>query len=139
MQPAAPPARKESTAAIALEAIRVVRAVGGDALEHAVLLGSLLQLEWEQELKRLKGLLIAAVIGGVSLFVLVLFAVGLVLAVSWDTPYRVLAVLGLAALFAAGSWAAFRRVSTLSEQGKASFAATREQYAKDLALLKEHL
>lgn len=109
-------------------------------LVHLVALHEeLAQQEWAQEKARLLQLLLASLLGFTCLVITLLLSCALVVALSWQTPYRIVALLGLLlghGLVAALAW---WRASTLVARGAMRFATTREELAADIALLKSRL
>jgi uncharacterized membrane protein YqjE len=88
---------------------------------------------------RLMKMLVLAVLGFASLLCVMLFLGVLVLAYSWDTAYRIPAVMALIIVFGLVTGIAWRRFQALSAQSSQAFAATRDELAADLALLKSKL
>lgn len=122
-----------------LEALRLLRSAGAALLAQAMLHGQLARVEWAEEKARLLRMLAMALLGFACLLCTLLFAGAVLLAACWDTPYRVPAALLLLGLYGLGvstAWRRFRKLSALSES---SFAATRDELASDLALLKSRL
>jgi uncharacterized membrane protein YqjE len=128
-----------SITAEVLTAARILRTAGGELCTQAALHGELARIEWAAEkqrlLRRLSLLAVGFALGACAL--LALGALALVLA--WETPWRVtvaaalpLVYLGLAAL------AAWRLQVDAANSGPA-FAATRQELAADLALLRSRL
>lgn len=116
------------------DAIRILGSAGGVLFEQVKLHGQLVRVEWEEEKIRLFKLLVAVLLGFVSLLCFLLFVGIAVLASSWDTPNRILVAMILVAAYAVGvvlAWLWFRALSA-----RQSFAATREELAADLALLR---
>ena len=70
---------------------------------------------------------------------MLLFMGVLVLALSWDTAYRVVAVVAMIVIYAIGLGIAWHRVRALSALSGQAFAATREEFSTDLALIKGKL
>lgn len=122
-----------------LIAIRTMRKAGRALLAQAGLHGQLLRVEWAQEKIRLARMLAVTLIGFAFLLCLMLAIGALVLASCWESAYRVPAAAALVALYALGAGIAWRRIRALSALGENSFAATREELAADLALLKSRL
>lgn len=132
---AAPPMTPLNT----LEAFNTLRAAGDALFAQAMLYGQLLRIEWAEEKNRLRNLLMVTLLGFACLLCLMLFAGGLLLAFSWDTAYRIPSLFVLMCLYGAGIALAGFRIQKLSALGSQAFAATREEIAADLALLKSKL
>lgn len=137
-QPAFPPA-PDSTEINPLDAIRMLRSAGKPLFAQAALHGQLARVEWAEEKTRLIKMLVLVLLGFVGLLCVLLFLGVLVLAYSWDTAYRIPAVMALIVVFGLVTGIAWRRFQALSAQSSQAFAATREELAADLALLKSKL
>jgi uncharacterized membrane protein YqjE len=122
-----------------LDVVRILRSAGSELMTQAGLHGQLARVEWVAEKNRITGLLIAALIVGMGALCTLLVAGALVLAFSWDTPYRVPAAVGLILFYAACAGFAWLRFKTLSARGREAFAGTREEIAADLALIRSRL
>ncbi len=119
-----------------LEVIRILRSAGGALLAQANLHGQLARVEWAEEKNRLLKMHLVTLLGFACLLCVMLFTGALVLAFSWETAYRIPAVAALIALYGLGVGIAWRRFQALSALSSQSFAATREEFAADMALLK---
>lgn len=122
-----------------LKAVRILRSAGSALLAQASLHGQLVRVEWAEEKSRLLRLTATAVLGLACLLCVMLFAGVLVLAVSWDTVYRIPAVMAVVAVYALACGIAWHKLQELSAQGEQAFAATREEIAADLKMLKSRL
>lgn len=129
----------DSAAINPLDVLRLLRSAGTAILAQLALHGQLARVEWAEEKNRLLKMLVVAVLGFAGLLCVMLLLAALVLALSWDTQYRVPAVMALIAVFGLGTGIAWHRFQALSAQSSQSFAATREELAADLALLKSKL
>jgi uncharacterized membrane protein YqjE len=63
----------------------------------------------------------------------------LVMALCWDTAYRIPAAGALAALYGLGAALAWRRFAIVSKRSNQSFAASRAELVADLTLLRSKL
>ena len=122
-----------------LEKLRLLNAAGGALLTQATLHSELLRIEWAEEKQRLLTMLLVLLLGFGTLFCMLLFAGVLVLALNWDTGYRISAIIALMAIYAGATFFAWRRFQALSAQSEQMFAASREELAADLALLRQKL
>ncbi|MGH8106145.1 MAG: phage holin family protein [Arenimonas sp.] len=122
-----------------LNAIRLLRSAGSALCEQAGLYGQLARVEWAEEKKRLLKMLAATLAGMIFLLCTLLFVGVLVLALSWDTAYRIHAVVVMLAVYGIGIAIAWQKLKALSALGEKSFAATREEFAADMALIKSKL
>ncbi|RPH68206.1 MAG: hypothetical protein EHM83_00065 [Burkholderiales bacterium] len=109
---------------------------GGALLTQAGLHGQLARLEWAEEKSRLHQMLITGLIGFASLLSFMIFTGILVVATTWDTVYRLPAIIAVVAVYGLATGFAWRRLRSLSALGKEAFAATREEFAADMALLR---
>ncbi len=130
---------KESDGIDLLSALRIVRSAGGALCTQAGLYGQLARIEWLEEKSRLRNMLLMGLLGFASILCIMLFGGIAVLAFSWNTEYRLLAVLSLLLLYGAGIGIAFYRLSALSAAGSQSFAALREELSIDAALIRSRL
>jgi uncharacterized membrane protein YqjE len=103
---------------------------------QGLLHAQLARIEWEQEKNRLLKMLAVTLLGFACLLCVLLFAGALVLAMTWETPYRIAAVAGLVLLYGSGTAMAWRRFRALSALGGEIFTASLEELAADAALLK---
>ncbi len=106
---------------------------------QANLHGQLARVEWAEEKNRLFRMLVVTLLGFACLVCGMLFVGALVLAISWETSYRIPALLALIAVYGAEYGIAWRRFQALSAFSSQAFAATREELAAGMALLKSKL
>jgi uncharacterized membrane protein YqjE len=121
----------------AFDAIRILNSAGGALFAQVRLHGQLVRVEWEEEKIRLLKLLVAALLGFVGLLCLLMFAGIAVLASSWDSAYRIPVAVILVAVYALATALAWRWFKALS--ARQAFAATREELAADLDLIRSTL
>src|ERR1700721_3026927 len=86
-----------------LEAVRILRSAGGALFDQAVLHGELARVEWAQERERLLKMLACTLVGYTCLLCVLLSAEALVLALCWETAYRIPVAIALTALYALGT------------------------------------
>jgi uncharacterized membrane protein YqjE len=129
----------DSAAINPLDVVRMLRSAGAALFTQAAMHGQLARIEWADEKARLLQMLVAGLVGFAGLLCVMLFAGGLVLAFSWDTAYRIQAAIALVVAYGLITGFAWSRLKALSARGNQSFAATREELAADLALLKSKL
>ena len=122
-----------------LSVMRLLRSAGGALFAQAALHGQLARVEWAEEKIRLTRIIIAAILLLVSAFCLLLLGSMVVLALSWNTPYQLAAIAGVLLfyfiLFVVAMFVLKQQVAL----GALSFAATREEIAADIAMLKAKL
>ncbi len=134
-----PESIRRSTASHSLDAVRLLHAAGGALLVQAALHGQLARLEWAHEKNRLLKMLAIALLGFASLLCVTLLISALLLALYWDTTYRIPVALALIALHGVGVGVAWHRFQGLLALGSQSFSATRKELAADIALLRSAL
>ncbi len=117
----------------------MLRSAGLALFTQAALHGQLARVEWAEEKTRLLQVLEFGLLGFASLLCVMLAAGALVLAFSWDTPYRTLAAVALLGVYGVGVVAAWLRLKALSARSSLAFSATRAELAADLVLLKSNL
>ena len=123
----------------ALGAIRVLRSAGGALFDQLALHGQLAQVEWIEEKNRLLKMLVGAVLG-FACFLCIMLSVGaLLLALYWETVYRIPAAAAVVGLYGLGAGFAWHRFTALSALSGQSFAAARVELAADLALIRSKL
>ena len=136
-QPSAAPQAAEGLNLFAL--LRLLRSAGRALFAQAALHGQLVWLEWAEEKQRLLHILLTTLFGFACLLCVMLLGNALVLALSWATPYRIHALLGLLCIHGLAGAIAWRHLHHLLGQGSSSFAATRAEVAADIALIKSTL
>lgn len=132
-------APSESTLLNVLDIIRLLRSAGGTLFAQTALYAELARVEWEEEKNRLLKMLLVILLGLACLLCAMLFVGTLVLALSWETVYRIPVLIALIVVYGGGTGLAWRRFQILSMQSTQSFAATREEIAADISLLRSKL
>jgi len=84
-------------------------------------------------------MLAAGTVAFACLLCAMLFGGLLVLALSWNTPYFIAAIVLMIVIYIAGLGIAFYILQSQAALGERSFAATREEFAADIALIKSKL
>jgi uncharacterized membrane protein YqjE len=133
---ARPSTNEEITLTNSLDVIRLLRSTGGPLVAQLGLYGKLACAEWAREKDRLLKMLILILAGFACGLCMLIFIGALVLACSWETPYRLHVALVVIIVYGFGlaiAWYRFQALSSLSSQ---AFAATREEISADIALLK---
>lgn len=119
-----------------LRAARILTSAGAGLFAQATLHGELARIEWAEERGRLLKMLVVTLLGFACLLCVLLAAGALALSVSWDTTSRIPVAMALTAAYALGTVIAWRRFQALAALGDRGFAATREEFAADVALLR---
>lgn len=119
--------------------LRLLRSAGRALCAQAALHGQLARVEWAEEKSRLLHMLLTALFGFACLLCLLLSGSALVVALSWNTPYRLPSMLGLLLVHGLGSLLAWRHLHALAARSEQGFAATRAELAADIALLRSAL
>lgn len=119
-----------------LDWIRILGEARHSLLEHGLLHGELVGIELEQAKLRLVRVLLFALAGLSALTCTLLWIGVLVLAASWDTAYRVPAMVAMLLVYGITTFALWRGLrSAIAGSGK-GFAASFEELAADAALLR---
>lgn len=106
---------------------------------QAELLQRLVCVEWAEEKLRWRRMLLLGVMGFAFLLCALVFVGVLVMALSWDTPWRIHAAAVLLAAYACIAALLWRGLKNQQARGEQAFAATREELTTDLALLKQRV
>lgn len=107
--------------------------------KQVMLHGQLAQLEWAEEKLRLFKMLFAILLGFAFLVsALCVFSV-LIVALSWETPYRLVVLISMIVLYGFGIGAAWNYCQNLLAQGMQAFSASRKEFFLDTELLKSAL
>ncbi len=122
-----------------LAIMRLVRSAAGAFITQAALHGQLAGIEWAEEKNRLLKMLTMTLLGFSSLICLMLFVGTSALALSWETVYRIPTLMVMIGLYAMATILAWNRFQTLASLSGEAFAATREELATDIALIKSKL
>ena len=129
----------ESDSIDLLSAFRIFRSAGGALYTQANLYGKLARIEWLEEKNRLMKMFLIGLIGFACMLCVMFFIGLLVVVLSWDSTYRILALCSVILLYSLGIGIAWQRFCAMSRLNSQSFAATREELATDLALIKSRL
>lgn len=122
-----------------MELIQRLRSMAKILLTRLELYGQLVSVEWGEERKRLQQLLAITLLGFICLFCAILFVGIFAIALSWATEYRIITIAVMFALYSAGLCLCMYRFSVLAARSSATFAATREEIAADMALIRSQL
>ncbi len=122
-----------------LSALRLLRSAGGALFAQAALHSQLARVEWAEEKIRLTRIAIAALVGLVSAICLLLLGSLVAMALSWNTPYQIPVTSTVLVIYLLIFLVAVRTLTRQVALGALSFAATREEIAADIALLKAKL
>lgn len=98
------------------------------------------QLAWVEltvEKRRLMGMLLLLLVGACLLTSLLVSLTILLLLASWDTPYRISALVAAAVVYCAGFTILCLRFNALARKGDQAFSDTREELAEDLELIRK--
>jgi uncharacterized membrane protein YqjE len=128
-----------ATAADVLSAARILRAAGGALWTQAGLHGELARIEWAAEKRRLSRQFVLLALALVLINCALIAAGALLLVIAWNTPWRLAAALALPLVYAAAAAVAAWRLRVGAARAAPAFAATRQELAADLALLRSRL
>lgn len=132
-------AGKDAGALGPLQWIKIFRSAASDLSAQVSLHAQLAQVEWAEEKQRLYKMAVVGVLGFIFCLCFLLCISALVVVLSWNTPFRIHAMLGVSLVHLGGLvWAGvcLKKLVALSSK---RFAATRAELASDLALLKSAL
>ncbi|MBA3582019.1 MAG: phage holin family protein [Gammaproteobacteria bacterium] len=119
-----------------LDAIRILRSAGGALIGQISLYGQLAEVEWAEEKERLfkMGLIL---LGGLACLLCAMLFVGVVvLMLSWNTEYRLIAGVSLIFVYLAGLGVAYKYFNSCLKRSVRAFSATREEIAADIEMLR---
>ncbi len=122
-----------------MDAVRTLKSLGSTLNAQAGLYVQLAELEWKQEKERLLKMCVALVIALFSFLCAMLFLGILIMAIVWDTEYRIPVIAGLIGVYLLGIALAVWRFKVLALQGERAFASIKEELAADIALIKREL
>lgn len=112
---------------------------GDIVLKQVMLHGQLAQLEWAEEKLRLFKMFLAILLGFTFLVSALCVFSALIVVLSWETPYRLPALISMIILYGFGSGITWNYYQNLSAQGKQAFSASRKEFFLDTELLKRAL
>lgn len=122
-----------------MEIITRLRAMAKIVLTRLELHGQLVSVEWAEERQRLQQLLAISLLGFIFLFCALLFVGIFAIALTWASDYRIPTIAGMLTVYTIGFGFCAYRVLQLAARSSATFAATREEVAADLALIRSQL
>lgn len=122
-----------------MEIIKRLRSMAKIAITRLELHGQLISVEWAEERQRLQQLLVISLLGFILLICALLFVGIFAIALSWATDYRIHVIGAMFALYILGFCLCVYKFSALIGRSSASFAASREEVAADLALIRSQL
>jgi uncharacterized membrane protein YqjE len=122
-----------------LSAIALLHSAGSALSAQASLHAQLAKVEWAEEKVRITRIVVAGVIGFMSVHCLLLSVGMIALVLSWRTPYQLPVMLAVLLGYLILCALAIYVLSRLAASGTNSFAATRQEIAADLAMLRAKL
>lgn len=122
-----------------MQIIKRLRSVAKIVLTRLELHGQLVCVEWAEERQRLVQLVAVSLMGFIFLFCAILFIGIFAIALSWATDYRIHVIGAMFAIYVLGFCFCAYRVGLLAARSAETFAATREEVAADLALIRSRL
>jgi uncharacterized membrane protein YqjE len=120
-----------------LDIIQRLRSITKAVLMHLELHGQLARIEWKEEKIRLQQLLNMMLLGFACLISCLIAISILIVALTWATEYRIIAIVTLIIVYAVGLLLCGYRVNQLTARSSASFAATRAEISDDIALIRQ--
>lgn len=122
-----------------MEILKRLRSMAKIVLARLELHGQLVSVEWAEERQRLQQLFAVSLLGFIFLLCAFLFIGFFVVALAWASDYRLHAIAAMLVFYIVGCCVCVYRVVSLAARSSASFAATREEVAADLALIRSQL
>ena len=122
-----------------MEIINRLRSLAKIVLTRLELHGQLVGVEWAEERQRLQQLMAISLLGFIFLICAFLFIGFLAIAFTWDSHYRMHTIVAMLVFYMLGLAVCVYRFACLAARSSATFAATREEVAADLALLRSQL
>lgn len=122
-----------------MEIIKRLRSMAKIVLTRLELHGQLVGVEWAEERQRLQQMLAISLLGFILLFCALLFVGVFIIALTWASDYRIHAIAVMLAFYIVGFGICAYRFTLLAGRSSATFAATREEIAADLALIRSQL
>lgn len=129
----------ENAAINPVDAIRLLRPVSGVLFSRMALYAQLVGIEWAEQKLRFSKMLAFTLLGFASFLCVMLFAGVLVTILSWDSAYRIEAIVAVIVLYGISTSISWYCFASLSARSDHAFAATREEFAADIALIKSKL
>lgn len=123
----------------AMAVLRLLRSASAGVLAQANLHARLAGIEWAQEKRRLAWMLIALLFAMACLLCVLLLGGAVLLLAFWDSAHRWSAIVALVIAYGSGALLAGWRLGVLSQRSAQAFAATREEIAADIAMLRSKL
>lgn len=122
-----------------MEIIQRLRLLMKELVIQLELHGRLLKIEWQEEKNRIQQILFMALLG-FAFIVCALLSLGIFfIAANWSSEYRLLSIAILSAVYLTGLVLCWLRFNALVARGAQSFAASREELAADIALIRSRL
>lgn len=122
-----------------MEIITRLRSLAKIVLTRLELHGQLVSVEWAEERQRLQQLMAISLLGFIFLFCTFLFIGFLAVALTWGSDYRIHTIAAVLLFYVVGFGVCAYRFVCLAARSSATFAATREEVAADLALIRSQL
>jgi uncharacterized membrane protein YqjE len=122
-----------------MEIFQRMRILMKELLVQAELHGRLFQVEWLQEKNRIQQIICIASLGFALLLCCLLSLGFFVIAATWAGEYRLLTIAMVCACYLTGLIFCWIRFNALAAKGADSFAATREEFSADVALIRSQL
>lgn len=106
---------------------------------QAKLHGQLAKVEWAEEKQYLLRLLLSSLLGFACFLCMLIFSGILVIALTWNTDYRIFAIVALCLAYMVATVLVCRHIIKISDRPEGAFPATRAELTSDLALLRSKL
>jgi uncharacterized membrane protein YqjE len=122
-----------------IDTVRVLRSAGNALFAQLVLHAQLARVELATEKNRLFQMFVIALIGFACLLCILLFTGAMLMLFTWDTAYRIPAVIALIVFYVICVCLAWYRLHVLSARSDLAFAASCEEFAADIDLIRSKL
>lgn len=119
--------------------VQMFNSASDGLLAQAKLHGQLAKIEWQEEKDRLARMLVAVLVGFSCFICLLIFVGVLVISLSWNTEYQLIALLSLCTFYALMTYIAWWQFNLATKMSEGFFAGTHAELAADLAMIKSKL
>lgn len=119
-----------------LSILQALRSAGSGVLSLVSLYLDLAQVEWALEKARITSLLTTILTGFAFLLSGLTAATVIICVLSWETPFRGIAITGLVFFYTAALAIIWRRVNALLAVRHSAFGTLRDELATDMAMIK---
>ena len=130
---------KESGSLNIFGALQALKLSSAPIFKQLTLHRQLLNIEWEEEKKRLASMFALTLIGFASFICLLIFIGVLALALSWNTEYVIFVAALLCVVYGVIAYIAWWQIMVLANRPYRCFSDTRKELTADIALIASKL